>query len=112
VIFTGVESSMYDTPGCTNEACNFLDSNRVMQKREIVVLGVSTHCVTSHHEFAEKYDLNFPLLADTDTTVSQLYDVWKEKNFAGKKYMGVNRSTFLNRQRWNRTQDLARSQTR
>jgi len=84
-----------DTPGCTKEACNFRDSNRVMQKRGIVVLGVSADSVTSHQKFAEKYGLNFPLLADTDTAVSQLYDVWKEKNFAGKKYMGVNRSTFL-----------------
>ncbi len=84
-----------DTPGCTKEACNFRDSNRVMQKRGIVVLGVSADSVTSHQKFADKYGLNFPLLADTDTTVSQLYDVWKEKNFAGKKYTGVNRSTFL-----------------
>jgi thioredoxin-dependent peroxiredoxin len=84
-----------DTPGCTKEACNFRDANRVMQKRGIVVLGVSADDVKSHQKFADKYGLNFPLLADTDTHVSQLYDVWKEKNFAGKKYMGVNRETFL-----------------
>ena len=84
-----------DTPGCTKEACNFRDSNRTMQKRGIVVLGVSADDIKSHQKFADKYGLNFPLLADTDTHVSQLYDVWKEKNFAGKKYMGVNRSTFL-----------------
>jgi len=84
-----------DTPGCTKEACNFRDANRVMQKRGIVVLGVSADDVKSHQKFADKYGLNFPLLADTDTHVSQMYDVWKEKNFAGKKYMGVNRETFL-----------------
>ncbi len=84
-----------DTPGCTKEACSFRDANRVMQKRGIVVLGVSTDDVNSHQKFANKYQLPFPLLADTDTTVSQLYDVYGEKNFAGKKYMGVNRSTFL-----------------
>jgi thioredoxin-dependent peroxiredoxin len=66
-----------------------------MQKRGIVVLGVSTDDVDSHQKFANKYQLPFPLLADTDTTVSQLYNVYGEKNFAGKKYMGVNRSTFL-----------------
>ncbi len=84
-----------DTPGCTKEACSFRDANRVMQKRGIVVLGVSTDDVNSHQKFANKYQLPFPLLADTDTTVSQLYDVYGEKNFLGKKYMGVYRSTFL-----------------
>jgi len=66
-----------------------------MQKRGIVVLGVSTDDVASHQKFAEKYQLPFPLLADTDTAVSQLYNVWKEKNMYGKKYLGVNRETFL-----------------
>ncbi len=84
-----------DTPGCTAEACSFRDANREMQKRGIVVLGVSADSVESHQKFADKYSLPYPLLADTDTTVSQLYGVWKEKNFAGKKYMGVNRETFL-----------------
>src|SRR6266536_391833 len=83
-----------DTPGCTKEACNFRDSNRVMQKRGIVVLGVSAYRVTSHQKFADKYGLNLPILADTAKTVSQLYDVWKEKTFAGKKYTGETRSTF------------------
>jgi len=84
-----------DTPGCTAEACSFRDANREMQKRGIVVLGVSADSVESHQKFAGKYGLPYPLLADTDTTVSQLYGVWKEKNYAGKKYMGVNRETFL-----------------
>ena len=84
-----------DTPGCTAEACSFRDANREMQKHGIVVLGVSADSVESHQKFADKYGLPYPLLADTDTTVSQLYGVWKEKNYAGKKYMGVNRETFL-----------------
>ena len=84
-----------DTPGCTAEACSFRDANREMQKRGIIVLGVSADDIESHQKFAEKYGLPFPLLADTDTTVSQLYGVWKEKNYAGKTYMGVNRETFL-----------------
>ena len=84
-----------DTPGCTKEACAFRDANRVMQQRGIVVLGVSADDVGSHQEFADKYSLPFTLLADTDTAVSQLYDVWKEKNYAGKTYMGINRETFL-----------------
>ena len=84
-----------DTPGCTAEACSFRDANREMQKRGIVVLGVSADSVESHQKFADKYGLPYPLLADTDTTVSQLYGVWKEKNYAGKTYMGINRETFL-----------------
>lgn len=84
-----------DTPGCTKEACSFRDANHEMQKRGIVVLGVSTDSVDSHNKFTEKYGLPFPLLSDTDTTVSQLYGVYGEKNMYGKKYMGVNRETFL-----------------
>lgn len=95
VIFTGVQWSKDDTPGCTAEACSFRDANHVMQKRGVVVLGVSADNITSHQKFADKYGLSFPLLADTDTTVSQLYGVWKEKNYAGKTYMGINRETFL-----------------
>ena len=84
-----------DTPGCTAEACSFRDANREMQKRGIVVLGVSADSVESHQKFADKYGLPYPLLADTDTTVSQLYGTWKEKNYGGKTFMGVNRETFL-----------------
>lgn len=84
-----------DTPGCTAEACSFRDANHEMQKRGVVVLGVSADDLASHQQFAEKYGLPFPLLADTDTTVSQLYGVWKEKNLYGKKFLGVNRETFL-----------------
>jgi peroxiredoxin Q/BCP len=95
VNFTGVLSSKDDTPDCTKEACNFRDANHLMQKRGIVVLGVSTDDVPSHQKFAEKYGLPFPLLSDADTTVSQLYGVYGEKNMYGKKYMDVNRETFL-----------------
>ncbi len=84
-----------DTPGCTAEACSFRDADHEMQKRGVVVLGVSADNIASHQKFAEKYGLSFPLLADTDTTVSQLYGVWKERNMYGRKFMGVNRETFL-----------------
>ncbi len=84
-----------DTPGCVKEACSFRDANHEMQKRGVVVLGISADDIASHQKFAEKYGLSFPLLSDTDTTVSQLYGVWKEKNMYGKKYMGVSRETFL-----------------
>ena len=84
-----------DTPGCVSEACSFRDANHEMQKRGVIVLGVSADDLSSHQKFADKYGLPFPLLADTDTTVSQLYGVWQEKNMYGKKFMGINRETFL-----------------
>ncbi len=84
-----------DTPGCTAEACSFRDANREMQKRGVIVLGVSADSLESHQKFADKYGLPYPLLADTDTTVSQMYGVWKEKSMYGKTFMGINRETFL-----------------
>lgn len=84
-----------DTPGCTTEACAFRDANHEMQKRGVVVLGVSADDLASHQKFVDKFSLPFPLLSDTDKTVSQLYGVWKERNMYGKKFMGVNRETFL-----------------
>ena len=84
-----------DTPGCTKEACSFRDANHMMQQRGIVVLGVSKDSINSHQKFADKYSLSFPLLADTDTTVSQLYGAYGEKTNYGKTYMGVLRKTFL-----------------
>jgi thioredoxin-dependent peroxiredoxin len=84
-----------DTPGCTKEACNFRDANHILQQKGVVVLGISADDVESHQKFADKFSLPFPLLADTETTVSQLYGVWKERNMYGRKFMGVNRETFL-----------------
>src|SRR2546421_11396980 len=76
-----------DTPGCTAEACSFRDANREMQKRGIIVLGVSADDIKSHQKFADKYGLSYPLLPDSATSVCQLYGVWKEKNYPGRKYM-------------------------
>jgi len=84
-----------DTPGCTKEACNFRDANHEMQKRGIKILGISADDEISHQKFAEKYSLPFTLLADTDTSVSQTYGVYGEKNLYGKKFMGISRVTFL-----------------
>jgi thioredoxin-dependent peroxiredoxin len=95
VIRTVGESSKDDTPGCTTEACSFRDANREMQQRGIVVLGISKDSLSSHKQFADKYQLPYPLLADTDATGAQEYGAYGEKNMYGKKYMGVNRSIFL-----------------
>lgn len=84
-----------DTPGCTKEACSFRDSFAEFKSRGIEVLGVSTDDEKSHRKFAEKYSLPFTLLADTDHRVADLYGVYGEKQFMGRKYMGVARKTFL-----------------
>ncbi len=84
-----------DTPGCTAEACSFRDGISEIQKRGAVIFGVSTDSVESHKKFKEKYHLNFPLLSDADKKVVDAYAVWKEKNMYGKKYMGIERTTFV-----------------
>lgn len=84
-----------DTPGCTKEACNFRDRLNELKKHGVQVLGVSCDSVATHKKFAEKYQLNFPLLADVDKTVVEKYGVWVEKSMYGKKYMGIQRDSFL-----------------
>jgi peroxiredoxin Q/BCP len=84
-----------DTPGCTKEACGFRDSIKAFKKKEVVVLGVSNDDPTSHQKFANKYELPFPLLSDVDKKVSEAYGVYKEKSMYGKKYMGIERTTFV-----------------
>jgi thioredoxin-dependent peroxiredoxin len=84
-----------DTPGCTKQACGIRDAYDEFQRAGAVVLGVSPDDESSHVKFREKYELPFTLLADTDHAVSEQYGVWGEKSFAGRKYMGVNRSTFV-----------------
>ena len=84
-----------DTTGCTKEACDFRDNFARMKKAGAVVLGVSPDTVSKHVKFKDKYDLPFTLISDPDKTVCGLYDVWKEKSMYGRKYMGVERSTFV-----------------
>jgi peroxiredoxin Q/BCP len=83
-----------DTPGCTIEACEFRDSIKKFTKKGVTVLGISPDTVKAQAKFRDKFDLNFPLLAD-DKTICNLYGVVKEKNMYGKKVMGVARTTFI-----------------
>jgi peroxiredoxin Q/BCP len=83
-----------DTPGCTTEACGFRDNLNRLASRDVVLLGASPDSAKSHKKFAEKFSLGFPLLADTDTSVAQAYGVWVEKSMYGRKYMGIERTTF------------------
>jgi peroxiredoxin Q/BCP len=84
-----------DTPGCTAEACDFRDNYQGLLSKGIQVLGVSVDDEASHKKFISKHSLPFPLLADTDHKIVTDYGVWGEKNMYGKKYMGVNRRTFI-----------------
>jgi peroxiredoxin Q/BCP len=84
-----------DTPGCTKEACEFRDSVSEFKKKGSEVIGVSPDKPTAQAKFKSKFDLTFPLLADTENQVSEAYGVWQEKSMYGKKYMGVARTTFV-----------------
>lgn len=83
------------TPGCTAQACNLRDNYEELQKRGYVVLGVSSDSKASHKKFIEKQQLPFSLIADEDKSIHEKYDVWKEKNMYGRKYMGTVRTTFV-----------------
>ena len=83
-----------NTSGCTQEACDFRDNiNRLTTKS--TVIGVSPDSIKSHLKFKEKQSLNFILLSDEEHKLAQAFDVWKEKSMYGKKYMGIERSTFV-----------------
>lgn len=84
-----------DTPGCTTQACSYRDEYSAFKKKGIVILGVSPDDAESHAKFAEKFSLQFPLLADEGHKIAEDYAVWVEKSMYGKTYMGVERSTFV-----------------
>jgi peroxiredoxin Q/BCP len=84
-----------DTSGCTAEACAFRDVQAELAARGAAVVGVSPDPLKAHARFVGKHGLNFPLLADEGSRVSARYGVWKEKSMYGRKYMGVERTTFL-----------------
>lgn len=84
-----------DTPGCTAQACDLRDNYQQMLAQGYAVVGVSVDDEKSHRKFIEKYELPFPLLADTDHAVVDAYGVWVEKNMYGRKYMGTARTTFV-----------------
>ncbi|MDX2223013.1 MAG: thioredoxin-dependent thiol peroxidase [Rhodospirillaceae bacterium] len=84
-----------DTSGCTKEACDFRDGLPDFGKAKAVVIGVSKDSVESHKKFKAKHKLNFALGSDEDGKVCEAYGVWKEKSMYGRKYMGIERSTFL-----------------
>ncbi len=84
-----------NTSGCTAEACDFRDNIKIFTKKNAVILGISKDSIKSHQNFKEKYSLPFTLLSDENVEILEKYGVWKEKSMYGRKYMGVERSTFV-----------------
>jgi peroxiredoxin Q/BCP len=84
-----------DTPGCTTEACGFRDAIAGYKKLDVPVFGISPDPIDDVKAFAEKFNLNFPLLADADHAITEKYGAWQEKSMYGKKYMGAARTTFV-----------------
>ncbi len=98
--FSGKKVILYfypkdSTPGCTAEACNLNDNYQRWLSKGYEVVGVSPDSVSSHKKFAEKYNLGFNLIADTEMEILNAYGVWGEKSMYGRKYMGVFRTTFV-----------------
>jgi peroxiredoxin Q/BCP len=83
------------TSGCTQEACDFRDALPDFKKIKAEVIGISIDSQASHRKFRDKYDLPFILLSDENKEVVQKYGVWKEKSMYGRKYMGIERTTFI-----------------
>jgi thioredoxin-dependent peroxiredoxin len=84
-----------DTPGCTTESCGFRDAMPAFEKLNAAIIGISKCSVKKHDKFKAKYELNFPLASDENGQVCETYGTWMEKSMYGKKYMGIDRSTFL-----------------
>ena len=84
-----------DTPGCTTQACGIRDRDADYERAGVRVIGISPDTIEDVRRFADKFDLGFTLLADADHAVAELYGTWVEKSMYGKKYMGVQRATFI-----------------
>jgi peroxiredoxin Q/BCP len=84
-----------DTPGCTKQACNLRDNYDALLKAGYVVVGISTDDEKSHQKFIKKFELPFPLIADTDRSINEQYGVWAEKSMYGRTFMGTVRTTFI-----------------
>jgi peroxiredoxin Q/BCP len=84
-----------DTPGCTKEACGFRDLNQELKDLKVIVLGMSKDSIKSHKKFAEKYNLNFPILSDESTEIIKSYEAWGKKKMMGREYEGIFRISYL-----------------
>jgi len=84
-----------DTPGCTKEACEFRDAEKAFTRKNAAIVGISPDKLAAQAKFAEKYSLPYAFVADPDHAIAEAYGVWKEKSMYGRKYMGIERTTFV-----------------
>ena len=84
-----------DTPGCTTEACEFRDAQKTFSRKNAAIVGISPDKPGAHAKFAAKYSLPYTLVPDPDHAIAEAYGVWKEKSMYGRKYMGIERTTFV-----------------
>jgi len=84
-----------DTPGCTKEACEFRDAQKAFTRKNAAIVGISPDKPAAQVKFAEKYGLPYTFIADPDHAIAEAYGVWKEKSMYGRKYMGIERTTFV-----------------
>jgi len=84
-----------DTPGCTKEACEFRDAQKTFTRKNAAIVGISPDKPAAQAKFAEKYSLPYVFVADPDHALAEAYGVWKEKSMYGRKYMGIERTTFV-----------------
>jgi peroxiredoxin Q/BCP len=84
-----------NTPGCTTESCDFRDANDEFGSKNAIILGISPDGIKSHDKFKSKFDLPFALVSDEDHQIAEAYGAWQEKSMYGRKYMGIQRSTFV-----------------
>ena len=84
-----------DTPGCTKEACEFRDAQKAFTRKNAAIVGISPDKPAAHAKFAEKYSLPYTFVADPDHAIAEAYGVWKERSMYGRKYMGIERTTFV-----------------
>jgi peroxiredoxin Q/BCP len=84
-----------DTPGCTTEACEFRDAQKAFTRKNAAIVGISPDKPAAQVKFAEKYGLPYAFVADPDHAIAEAYGVWKEKSMYGRKYMGIERTTFV-----------------
>src|ERR1700688_1149696 len=89
------EFSLADAPGCTKEACEFRDAQKTFTRKNAAIVGISPDKPAAHAKFAAKYSLPFTLVPDPEHTIAEAYGVWKEKSMYGRKYMGIERTTFV-----------------
>lgn len=84
-----------NTPGCTAQACDIRDNYKALSKKKVAIIGVSCDDEKSHLKFIQKFELPFPLIADTDQKIVNQFGVWVEKSMYGRNYMGIARTTFI-----------------